>query len=286
MYVLSAEQLRQVDRLCAERFGVPSIVLMENAALGVATVIRDQLAGVSDPCVLIFCGPGNNGGDGFALARHLHNDGFAVSIVSVKSVDDCAGDAGVNARIARAMGVPIFAAGSVPGDAAQAARRELGDPDLVVDALLGTGLDRPPTGALAELIGCINAYREEQVAILAIDIPSGLLADAGEAAGAAAVRADVTVSLVGLKPGFLTLTAQAYLGECLIAGIGAPRELIESLGRPMDVVAGGGRDHPGRGGRGSGSIGEGGGGRHGRLGDDAPGSEDGPGTPRPPKRPG
>jgi NAD(P)H-hydrate epimerase len=88
-------------------------------------------------------------------------------------------------------------------------------------------------GVMAELIQIINAYRAEHVPILSVDVPSGLDADTGIPAGTEAVRADVTVALLGLKPGYLTLAAQQFLGDCLVAGIGAPRRLIERIGRPM-----------------------------------------------------
>lgn len=236
LYVFTPAQSREVDRLCVEEFGIPSILLMENAALGIASVARDLLAGVEDPCILVFCGPGNNGGDGFAAARHLANDGSAVSIVTSASSERYTGDARVNLDVARRMGIPIHATGGSPREAARLARADLGDPDLVIDALLGTGLDRPAAGEMGELIKLVNAYRAEQVPILAVDVPSGLDAATGSPfVGGEAVRADVTVALLGLKTGYLTLAAQPFLGDCLVAGIGAPRALIERLGRPMDV---------------------------------------------------
>lgn len=237
LYVFTTAQSREVDRLCAEEFGIPSIVLMENAALGIASVTRDQLEGIEDPCVLIFCGPGNNGGDGLAAARHLANEGVAVSIVLSQDPERYSGDARTNLEIARRMGLPLFVATQSASEADCKARAELGDPDLILDAIFGTGLDRPPTGPAAELIRIINAYGEDGVPVLSVDVPSGLNADGGQPAGAEAVRADVTVALLGLKTGFLTRAAQPYLGECLVAGIGAPRRLIERVGKPMEIPA-------------------------------------------------
>lgn len=233
MYVFTAAEARELDRRCASEFGLPSIVLMENAALGIASVARDQIEGVSDPCVLVFCGPGNNGGDGLATARHLANDGVAVSIVISHPGERYSGDAMINLEIAGKMGIPIACAEPSARDAVAAARAELGDPDLVIDALLGTGLDRAPEGVMAELIDQVNALKAEGITILSVDVPSGLDADRGQPAGRDAVRADITVALLGLKPGYMTLAAQAFLGDCLLAGIGAPRTLIERIGRPM-----------------------------------------------------
>jgi NAD(P)H-hydrate epimerase len=254
MYIFTAAQSRELDRLCVSEFAIPSIVLMENAALGIASVARDQIKGVEDPCVLIFCGPGNNGGDGLATARHLANDGTAVSIVISARPEKYSGDAKTNLEIAARMGIPIVCAEPLAREAARKARAELGDPDLVIDALLGTGIDRPASGIVGELIQTINAYRAEGVPILSVDVPSGLDADAGGPAGGPegqVVTADVTVALLGLKPGYLTLAAQPFLGDCLVAGIGAPRALIERLGRPLDDRAGreGRGEGPGRSGK-------------------------------------
>ncbi|MFN7021377.1 MAG: NAD(P)H-hydrate epimerase [Phycisphaerales bacterium] len=233
--MFSAAQAREVDRLCVEEFGIPSIVLMENAALGVASVARDLIAGVDDPCVLIFCGSGNNGGDGLAAARHLANDGIAVSIVLSASPERSRGDAKTNLEIARRMGLPIQCAEGRVGEAVRLARAELGDPDLVIDALLGTGIDRAAGGEMGDLIRAVNAFRDEEVPVLSVDVPSGMDAETGlPPPGGVAVTADVTVALMGLKTGYLTLAAQPFLGDCLVAGIGAPRALVARLGRAMD----------------------------------------------------
>lgn len=249
MRIFTRAQSREVDRRCVEEYGIPSIVLMENAALGIATVVRNLLeqgerAGGGG--VLVFAGPGNNGGDGFAAARHLANDQIPVAIVLAIEPERYKGDALTNLSIARRMGLPIFCAAANVDSAVGEAIARIGAPALVLDAILGTGADRSATGIVAELIERINAFRNERVPIVAVDVPSGLDADAGsplagpEGRRGPAVRADVTVALLGVKPGYLTLAAQEFVGDCLVAGIGAPRDLVERLGQPLDD-----RDEPG-----------------------------------------
>lgn len=236
--VFSRAALREVDARAERDFGLPSILLMENASRHVADVALDGLERVHEPRVLIFAGPGNNGGDGLAIARHLHNAQLRVAVVLAG--EPTASDAVVHARAARAMGVPLVLATSGVAPAVNRAGRALGRIDLVIDALFGTGLTRPPTGRAAELIQKIVHLRQAEAPVLSVDIPSGLDADTGEPLGAA-VQADVTVSFVGLKKGFLSVAAQPYLGEVLIADIGAPRELVESLGEPLPGAKGPGR---------------------------------------------
>ena len=239
LHIFTTEQAREVDRLCAEQYGIPTILLMENAALGITGVVRQALAEIAAPTVLIVCGPGNNGGDGLAVARHLFNDGTPVSIILSAEADTYKGDAAINVQIVKKLGIPITVhKGSADATLRHALAPLGGDPDLVIDALLGTGIDRPPVGRMAELIELVNSFHERQGAVLAVDIPSGLNADTGEPfltrAGepGPVVRANLTVSLLGLKPGFIKLEAQEFLGDCVVAGIGAPPELIARLGEP------------------------------------------------------
>jgi hydroxyethylthiazole kinase-like uncharacterized protein yjeF len=248
LYVFTREQAREVDRRCVEEFGIPSIVLMENAALGVVTVCRDLLAKVAEPSVLVMVGPGNNGGDGLATARHLANDGCRVAVVLAASPDRYRGDALTNLQIAQRMRIPLFMAEPSAARAFEQAGALTGTPDLLLDALLGTGIDRPPTGTIADLIDQTNILHDRGVRVVAVDVPSGLDADRGcpfprlpgspvvlhSSGDGPVVRADITVALLGVKPGYPTLAAQPFVGECLVAGIGAPRSLLEELGRPLE----------------------------------------------------
>jgi NAD(P)H-hydrate epimerase len=243
VYVLDARSLREVDRLASEEFGIPSIVLMENAAFHIADValhVTGQVAAGGGPRVLIVCGPGNNGGDGLAAARHLHNAGAKVEIVMTVPEGALAGDAAVNAKIARSMGLPMTVIDTGrPGAAVREALERLGGggggggADLIIDALLGTGLRQAVREPIASVIVAINRLaREHEIPVLAVDIPSGLDADSGEPLGET-VHASVTVSMVGLKTGFTTLSAQAYIGDVVVVDIGSPPELTARLGTPL-----------------------------------------------------
>ncbi|MEQ8769597.1 MAG: NAD(P)H-hydrate epimerase [Phycisphaerales bacterium] len=228
-FVLSRDAAREVDRVAVEQFGVPSIVLMENAAIALAqqTIALMLEAGVRDATVV--CGPGNNGGDGLAVARHLHNAGADVRVVLTPG--SRGGDAGINLEIVERMGLEIvrtddgvLAEGPTPG--------------VVVDALFGTGLTRDVEGAAAALVGWINDQRARGSRVIAADVPTGIDADSGAVLGCA-VRADRTVTFAGAKPGLVTLDAQEYVGELVIAPIGCPRGVIEALGTPIDPPPGG-----------------------------------------------
>ncbi len=218
----SRESVRAVDRAVVEDYALPSIVLMENAARALLGRAVAMLAGSSGPVVIV-CGPGNNGGDGFALARLLHNLGVAVRLVCTTPVDGATGDAGINARVCERMGMTIetaHAGAALPGAA------------LVVDALLGTGLTSAPREGAARLIDLLNAH---PAPTLAVDLPSGLDCDTGEPLGAC-VRADETVTFVGMKLGFANPRAQRYTGAITVGDIGAPRAVVERFGRSREEL--------------------------------------------------
>ena len=215
--VLDRAAVRAIDAAAIEEYGIPGLVLMENAARGLASIALDMLAesGASPGRVLIVCGRGNNGGDGYALARHLANAGASLSIVALGE-PRAGGDARVNASICQAMNLPIAELSAIDDEASF---------DLVVDAISGTGLDRAVEGPAADAIEWINGY---PAPVLAVDAPSGLDCDRGVPLGPT-VRATRTVTFVALKPGFLVEDAAAYTGTVSVADIGAPAELIKRL---------------------------------------------------------
>jgi NAD(P)H-hydrate epimerase len=229
--VFTAAQLREYDRLAAEHYGIPSIVLMENAARAVCEIVLARPVGGT----LIVCGRGNNGGDGFAVARHLHNHGVHVLVIASGTAGDHRGDAGINFDIITRMGLPVRQAADLTGtrDSLVLLSSELGSPLVIVDAILGTGATMPVREPAAALISAVNHLRAAAGAtVVSIDVPSGLNADTGEPLGppdAPAVIADHTVTFVGAKRGFLAPGAQAYLGSLTIAEIGAPRALAEHV---------------------------------------------------------
>lgn len=227
---LRTEDLREIDRLAVLEFGIPSVVLMENAGRGAAEVVLRVLgerraAGLAAERVAIVCGPGNNGGDGAVVARHLANEGVAVDIVATHPVEALAGDAAIVRRIAERMGIPVHELAT--------AEAVLERADVVVDALLGTGLTGEVRPALARGIERINALRSrvpEPATIVALDLPSGLDADGGQPSNATVV-ADWTVTFAARKVGFRTPEAARYLGRVVVASIGAPRALVERFER-------------------------------------------------------
>jgi len=245
MLVLNRAAARAIDAQATARYRMPSIMLMENASRAVAEAAMELAGWEPGARVLVVCGPGNNGGDGLGAARHLHNSGAEVCILLAADAGKTAGDAGVNLEICRAMELPIERVdASDPYASASRALERLGVADVVIDALFGTGLDRPAREAGEALIAWMNERHAAGVPVLAVDVPSGLDCDSGRPLGAAA-RADVTVTFCAIKRGFLELEAQEYVGEVEVADIGVPRELVESLGVVLDTRTPGADDSDG-----------------------------------------
>jgi NAD(P)H-hydrate epimerase len=209
---LSREECRAVDRRAIEEFGVPGVVLMENAGRGAAELLLTL--GIHGP-VAICCGPGNNGGDGFVIARHLHNKQVPVRVLLFGRPEELAGDAAINYHIIARLGLSI-ASHAGPQLDAEKLRRELALAEWVVDALFGTGLTGSVRAPFDAVIAAINAA---PVRVLAIDIPSGLDCDTGQPLGPA-VRAMHTVTFVAQKKGFAKPEAPAWLGQVHVADIG------------------------------------------------------------------
>lgn len=227
-YVFSREQVRRVDGEATNRYGIPGMVLMENASRGLALHALTMLGwpdAIGDARVAILCGGGNNGGDGLAAARHLHNHGVEPVILLTTPANKYSGDAACNLNICQEMRLKMIDASKDPADAI----RNLPAPALWLDGLFGTGLRRavrPPFDA------AVNALNDQAAPVLAIDIPSGLDCDTGCPLGCA-VRARATVTFVGPKRGFANPDAKAYLGQVIVTDIGVPSELVEQLGDPV-----------------------------------------------------
>jgi NAD(P)H-hydrate epimerase len=215
---LSRAQVRELDRRAIEEYGVPGVVLMENAGRGAAEVLRRL--GPQGP-VVICCGKGNNGGDGFVIARHLDNAGVAVRVLLFAPAAELTGDAAVNHQIVARAGLPLREFTCRPLNQA-ALRQELASAAWIVDALFGTGLRGALGSPWDEIITAINASPAQ---VLAVDLPSGLDCDTGLPLGPT-VRAHHTVTFVALKQGFANPAASAWLGQVHVADIGAPRVLL------------------------------------------------------------
>jgi NAD(P)H-hydrate epimerase len=218
---LSREEVRALDRRAIQEFGVPGVVLMENAGRGAAELLVSL--GIKGT-VVVCCGKGNNGGDGFVIARHLDNRGISVRVLLFSRPEDLTGDAAINYQIIARAGLPIaiHAATSLDDRAVQT---ELAAADWVVDALFGTGLAGPVRKPFDQIIAAIN---ESPARILAVDIPSGLDCDTGEPLGPT-VKAHHTATFVAMKKGFANTEAKRWLGQVHVIDIGVPRRLLEKL---------------------------------------------------------
>ena len=221
---LTRAQVREIDRRSVEQYHIPGVVLMENAGRAVVDAAMEMLDGVEDPGVVVVCGGGNNGGDGLAVARHLHNRGINVTIALATEPATYRGDAGINWRIASAMNLRICSTES------GAARSASLSGHLIIDALFGTGLATAPRDN-----AWIESINSAKVPILAVDLPSGLDCDTGHPLGPACVRATRTVTFVAEKVGFSNAIARQYLGDVTVGDIGCPRELIEAVSREPNL---------------------------------------------------
>jgi hydroxyethylthiazole kinase-like uncharacterized protein yjeF len=218
MKVVNSEQMRAIDQRATSEFGVPSLILMENAALAVADVIAARYPDAER--VTLFCGTGQNGGDGFAVARHLFNRHVTPHIVLVGDRGKVSGDAATNLEICRRMRISISEVAD--HDALDRALVQAFDADLIVDAIFGTGLTRPAEGFFAELIESLRAIR---VPVVAVDVPSGI--DASRSAvQEPAVRADVTVTFALPKIAHLFEPAASLCGEVVVADISIPEAAV------------------------------------------------------------
>jgi NAD(P)H-hydrate epimerase len=217
---LTCRQLRELDRQAIEAYGVPSVVLMENAGRGAAELLI-QL-GISGK-VVICCGKGNNGGDGLVIARHLDSAGIPVEIILTVAPEQLAGDAAVQLNIVRESQISIHYATPAELTGSWLTDR-LSGADWIIDALFGTGLSGPLRAPFDSVVKAINGADARR---LAVDIPSGLDGDTGIPMGET-VRADHTVTFVAQKLGFAKPGADGWLGKVHVVPIGMPRRLLES----------------------------------------------------------
>lgn len=228
MRSLTRDEVRAVDRRAIEEFGLPGIVLMENAGRNAAAFLHSLVGPPgSAGLVAILCGKGNNAGDGFVIARHMENLGHEVRLLLAGDPAAYKGDAAINQRVAERSGQSIECLDAAALDRWE---RALSGAGWIVDALLGTGATGPARGSIATAIEAINATRAQGTArVFAVDLPSGLDCDAGAALGPC-VRADVTGTFVARKVGFDQPGADALTGPVHVLDIGVPRALLRQIG--------------------------------------------------------
>jgi NAD(P)H-hydrate epimerase len=221
---LSRDEVRSIDERAARELSLSTLVLMENAGRGAAALLRDRGPGASGPGrVLIACGPGNNGGDGGVVARHLDAWGVDVHVVWFARPDQLRGDAAAQHTILDRAGIEQASCTEQDPGGLDRFRALISEVDWVVDGLLGTGLTRPVEGLLHAAIAAMN---DSGKPILALDLPSGLDADTGQPLGLA-VRARATATFVAPKRGFSSPGAGEFTGEVVVVEIGVPRCLLE-----------------------------------------------------------
>ena len=229
--------MREVDRLTTERYGVPSLLLMENAAMRTLEAIEKMYGDVAGKRALVICGRGNNGGDGAAIARLLHNKGASVDVLLLGRVEDSKGDANTNFQAALDMASnnnSSFTFIEIKTTEQFWAEATAHPHAFFVDAIFGTGLKRPATGLFEEAIHLLNDHTGD-APVISVDIPSGIASDPQQLIGPA-VKADMTVTFTAPKPGNVLPPASGYCGELIVASIGSPDELINSSGSRLNLI--------------------------------------------------
>lgn len=224
MKLITRQEMQWMDHAATHQYGIPSLVLMENAGHAVADYIIHRIKAPQNKCISLLCGKGNNGGDGLVIARHLRERGFQVRVYLLFPQDQYQGDARINLERFEGEVQEIHHKRALQG-----MKKDLKSSFLIVDAILGTGLDRPVRGFLAELICEVNSLKKP---ILAVDIPSGLCANTGKKLGVA-IEADTTCTFHLPKMGLLLGPDVGCVGELQVCAIGIPKSLGEKIKRKL-----------------------------------------------------
>jgi len=232
MKILSVRQMKEIDRTAIEDIGIPGVVLMENAGLRIVRALKGRVPKPEDERVVIVAGKGNNGGDGFVVARHLFNSGARPEVLLLAAKDEVKGDAAVNLAVVLKLGIPV-AEIRTPAEWKKA-RVRVFHATVIVDALFGTGLLKPLDGLFALAVGDINASAAFKVAV---DLPSGLSSDTFELIGPC-VKADLTVALAAPKIAHIFPPAAGCAGDLVVAPIGIPPFLFERPELKLELVEG------------------------------------------------
>src|SRR5208337_4558187 len=212
MKIVTAEEMREIDRLTIEDYGIPGLVLMERAGLAVAMRVRELFPSKK---VVVLCGGGNNGGDGLVAARDLFNRGVKVSVIMTTKKEALSSDCAVQYQIVKKMGISAEFRNTLN-------RKDIHS-SVVIDAVFGTGLDRPVKDDIAGLFSFLNSA---DAPVVAVDMPSGISSDTGEILGQA-VMADCTVTFGLSKRAHFLYPGAEYTGKLFIEDIGFPTCLLE-----------------------------------------------------------
>src|ERR671934_887825 len=226
MRVLNSAQMRDADRRTIEEIGIPSLVLMENAGRQAVAAMEAVYSDLLDRRVAVLCGRGNNGGDGFVIARTLVQRGADVSVFLIGPVTDVRGDARVNLEILGRLGVTVVEVAD--SQAWELHFSEVSNCTLIVDAIFGTGLKSPVSGLIESVIADVNA---SAIPVVAVDLPSGLSADSADPIGPS-IEAALTITLAAPKIPLVLPPGETHAGDIVIADIGIPIEVIEAVEGP------------------------------------------------------
>jgi NAD(P)H-hydrate epimerase len=226
MRVLNSAQMREADRRTIEEIGIPPLVLMENAGRQVVAAMEAMHSDLLELEVAVLCGRGNNGGDGFVVARTLHQRGVDVSVFLMGRVADVRGDARTNLEILGRLGLTVVEIAD--SQAWELHFSEVSDCTLIVDAMFGTGLNAPVSGFIESVIADVNA---SGIPVVSIDLPSGLSADSADPIGDS-IEAGLTVTLAAPKLPLVLPPAETRAGDIVIADIGIPSDILDTIEGP------------------------------------------------------
>lgn len=229
MKVVTSLEMKEIDKKAIDEYGISGLILMENAGLSIFQNIKNIYPDLKSRKVIIFSGSGNNGGDGFVVARHLYNYGIKVKVFVLSSLDKIKGEAKINLEIISKMGIELIEIESMK---IEEVRRIILDTDLIIDAILGTGLQGKVTGLKAEIIDLINYANKD---VIAVDVPSGLNSDTGKIVGPC-VKATYTITLGLPKIGLLIYPGAKYTGRIIVEDIGIPKNLLESKKLKVNMI--------------------------------------------------
>ena len=226
MRVLNSAQMREADRRTIDDIGISSLVLMENAGRQAVAAMETMYSDLSERQVAVLCGRGNNGGDGFVVARTLVQRGVDVSVFLIGRVADVRGDARANLEILGRLGLTVVEIAD--SQAWELHFSEVSDCTLIVDAIFGTGLNAPVSGFIESIVADVNA---SGITVVAIDLPSGLSADSPKPIGPA-IEAGLTVTLAAPKLPLVLPPAEIHAGDIVVADIGIPTEVLDAVDGP------------------------------------------------------
>jgi len=224
MILVTANEMQQMDRRTIESFGIPGRVLMENAGRGATRFFFEQFSDLKNKHIGVIAGPGNNGGDGFVIARYLAQSGVAVQVYLLAAGNRVKGDAAANLHLLKPLEIPVI---EIPDEKSFSVHQsDLADLDIWIDAILGTGLKSDVKGYFQNVIEFINALNKP---VFAVDIPSGLNSDTGQPCGTC-IRANATATFGFAKTGHMTYPGAGYTGALEIVDIGIPPYIVSEVG--------------------------------------------------------